>query len=515
MIRCVVVEDEPPILRAIVQMIESCDPRFQVVDTAFDGEEAMEVLKKTRPDVVFTDIRMPIMDGLQLLRETKSLPCKPLTVVLSGHQEFEYAKEALKLGVHDFLLKPISRDSLVELLDGLADICLQGARERQLTLLKEWVDSGTPNVPSREAKSLFAPYREAAYLLVCVGSFQSFPTSLTLSFREYWKRHPIERLLPEEPRGERWIVDGRNDNEKVLIVSANAGDGPAESMLETAAGKLYEELTRYDWPVTLVKGSRAVDISDLGFYLQKARIVLNHSSRFGHSTITANDFEEHSPAHLAPNNQMEGIFQKLNRQSPEYFKHELSKLIDAANAQRLPQIRLEHALRQFIQTIVQMLDADAKGQLVHTDLVIRELVSTSPSYRSLHAGMCLLIDEICSSGLLKSDVRESQEEWAERIEQYIQANYHNPISLQSLSDTFGFAPSYLSRIYREHKGQSPIDYVIKLRMNKAKELLLLEPALPLKQISEAIGYEDSFYFSRLFKAQTGSSPSEFRKRKSP
>lgn len=514
MIRCIVVEDEPPILRAIGQMIESCDERFQVVGVAYDGEEAMELLERIRPDVVFTDIRMPVMDGLHLLRAMKTLSYQPLTVVLSGYQEFEYAKEALRLGVHDFLLKPITQDTLVELLHGIAELCLHGTRQRQLSLLKEWVDTGSPNIPTKEAESLFTPYREVAFLLICIGSFQSFPSSLTLSYREYWKRHPLDQLLRQYRGGDYWIVDGRNDNEKALVISGYPGTD-LEASLDTVAQQLYEELSRYDWPVTIVKEGRAITISDLGFYLQKARIVLNQGIRFGHSMLMTNDFENSLLPDLSFNNQMEDIFQKLNRKSPEYFKHELSSLLQKASEQKLAQIRLEHWLKHFIQTVVRIWGAENKGHLVHADLAIRELTSTSASYRSLYAGISLIVDDICSTRLLSSNTRESQGEFADRIENYIQTHYHNPISLQSLSETFGFAPSYLSRIYREHKGQSPIDYVIKLRMNKAKELLLLEPALPLKQISDAIGYEDAFYFSRLFKSQIGCSPSEFKKLNTP
>ena len=112
MIKLVIVDDEPFILRSIKSEIEQLRAGFEVVGTAYDGEEALAIIEMTSPDVVFSDIRMPIMDGLQLIEHLKTQKSNIITVILSGFQEFEYARKALQLGARDYLLKPIKTAEL-------------------------------------------------------------------------------------------------------------------------------------------------------------------------------------------------------------------------------------------------------------------------------------------------------------------------------------------------------------------------------------------------------------------
>jgi len=108
----VVVEDEPLILRNIVKKIESTDIGFAVTETAKNGQEALEIIKNDPPDVVITDIRMPILDGLQLLQHLYSLEPAVRSVVISGYNDFEYTRKAIQYNVRDYLLKPVETDEL-------------------------------------------------------------------------------------------------------------------------------------------------------------------------------------------------------------------------------------------------------------------------------------------------------------------------------------------------------------------------------------------------------------------
>lgn len=111
-----VVDDEPLILRTIKRNIESAHDRFVVVGEALNGEDAFELIQATKPDVVFTDVRMPVLDGLGLLEKLRSLPNPPISVVVSGYEDFQYVKHALRLGVTDYLLKPVQRQELTHVL---------------------------------------------------------------------------------------------------------------------------------------------------------------------------------------------------------------------------------------------------------------------------------------------------------------------------------------------------------------------------------------------------------------
>ena len=121
MIRVMIVEDEPHAQRRLQRMIERLDDFFRIEATAMDGEEALDILKTTRCDVVFTDIRMPIMDGVELMQRVRRQYPEMMLVVLSGYSDFSYVSEAVRSQAVDYLLKPLTEEALSGLLSQLKE----------------------------------------------------------------------------------------------------------------------------------------------------------------------------------------------------------------------------------------------------------------------------------------------------------------------------------------------------------------------------------------------------------
>ena len=136
MLKVFVVEDEPFLLRTIKQMIVNSHPGFSVVGEALNGRDALSLIEELRPDILFTDIRMPFMDGLTLIGELKKRGLDPITVILSGYEEFEYAKKAIRLGTFEYLLKPLSYEILEELLTNLYEKWNDKEHRQQTELLQ-------------------------------------------------------------------------------------------------------------------------------------------------------------------------------------------------------------------------------------------------------------------------------------------------------------------------------------------------------------------------------------------
>ena len=116
MIKVLVAEDEKPLLRGIKMLVEEIDSHFTVVKCAVNGKEAIEYLSANRVDVVFTDINMPIVDGLELMKYLSAEHPETIVVVISGYNDFEYAQKAIRFGVKEYLLKPIVKEELAAIL---------------------------------------------------------------------------------------------------------------------------------------------------------------------------------------------------------------------------------------------------------------------------------------------------------------------------------------------------------------------------------------------------------------
>lgn len=174
------------------------------------------------------------------------------------------------------------------------------------------------------------------------------------------------------------------------------------------------------------------------------------------------------------------------------------------------QLKLERLLKQILGILYNSISVMPENRTVEFDMEINELISNSTSYKILYDGFSSIVDDLFR---LKSNIHEDDDNQTllvEKVEKNLKANFSNQINLQSLSAHFNVTPQYLSRVYRRLKGMSPSDYIIELRIEKAKELLMINPPIVLKEIAEAVGFNDPFYLSKVFKSVTGKSPSEFR-----
>jgi two-component system response regulator YesN len=136
-ITVVVAEDEPVILRSTCRLIQDTDADLHVVATAMDGKEAFEKILLYDPDIVFTDVKMPVMDGLDMIEQTRKENLRSHFVLITGYERFDYARKAVSMGVNDYLLKPISIEKLTDCVTGLKTLI---RRERQEQLIKSVSD---------------------------------------------------------------------------------------------------------------------------------------------------------------------------------------------------------------------------------------------------------------------------------------------------------------------------------------------------------------------------------------
>lgn len=492
-----IAEDEPIILNNIAKKVEKVSPDITVVGKAQSGMEALDLLKNTPADIVITDIEMPGMNGLELIRALKKDYPKIHIIVLSGYSNFEYARTALRYGVEDYLLKPVEQETLSELLLTLCSMIAEerrsSSREILSLALNESTDQAPPYTFGNEGLMLFhitlgnlLPETEGASFL----SERMFPSLWSgLNFvRSFEQISDVEHL---------WLIDEQSSAQKFLILHIPRTRMSADYFCLLLKQELSRSLGTVPFLVLTCK--ETISYHQLW---QKARIlrsaakILNRPFRQTYATVS-----DAEPPKAPETNRIRKDMQLLLTLSTE------TAYLQCIH-RTLPEICQYPAsvLHLYIREIFQGMHQCFQINLQDCDAASSAFFARIPSIKS---------EEECYT-CLESSLREL---WTQasshatgstlcsRIAQYIELHLTEPVSLTGLSERFGYTPSYINRIFKKEFGTSPLQYLTDLRMTRAKEILRKNSDINIKSVAMSVGFDDPRYFSRVFKNETGYTPS--------
>ena len=279
MIKAVVAEDQPLILRNIKRQIEAYSNEVKVIGEAIDGQMALKMVKEFKPEIVFTDIRMPVMDGLQFITEAKSASPGTRFIIISGFAEFEYARQALKLNVSEYLLKPVSEKDIHQVLEKMIKVIKIQNEEHEFHILTDIL-----NKKSLPPVSNNLSYNTFSVFLLCAGGYSNFIIDYENPFNTFWSEIDFESILSlDVPQNIKfWCFDGKNLNEKVVIFGFRDCE---PNIIDFLPNKLINDLSRYNIPINIVASFFIQDIKNLGIEHQSIREVLRKNLIFGKSNF--------------------------------------------------------------------------------------------------------------------------------------------------------------------------------------------------------------------------------------
>jgi len=188
--RVIVADDEKLIANTIAKNIADCDPSFEVVNVCYDGASAYEAVDRYNPHVLFTDIKMPLMDGLALIENVHNAYPSVRCVIISGYNEFEYAKTAIELKAYDYLLKPLNKFELSKTLRKIKDELLS-----EQALLNTERDADAENIVKSIIKYLHANYSKEINFTQIANEYNFSASYLTKIFKEHTGTSPIKYLI--------------------------------------------------------------------------------------------------------------------------------------------------------------------------------------------------------------------------------------------------------------------------------------------------------------------------------
>lgn len=531
MLKVFLAEDEFIIREGIKNNIDWQAHGYEFCGEASDGELAFPLIQKLKPDILITDIKMPFMDGLALSRLVKKELPETEIIFLSGYEEFDYAKEAIQIGVARYLLKPINGDALLAEVDIVAEDILKKHREKEI---REKYQKEMEENSLKEQKNLFQ------HLVTGDCSVEEFlltSEKLGLTITAPWYSIVLLKIESikhdyEEYSGSIVAVDQKitelADPEHVLIF-----DRALEGKAFLIKADTKEEVVNYQNAYldnirkVLAEYSQLRYFGGIGTPVNRLREIPasfeNASHAFAHRYLVEESCILDSV--LLEN---EGITE------PDDFK------ISAVNPQQIDRAKMQEFLRTgdldevvyFVDEFFGKLDGGAMQSRIFRQYITMDAYFSISDFLK---GLGLSKDEIETpdqdSSILQNEknamnyivrimekaliLREKKassryEDVVSEVLRYIENNYADEeLSLNMLASHVNFSPNHLSMIFSQQTGQTLIKYLTDFRMNKAKELLRCS-GKKSSVISVEVGYKDPHYFSYLFKKTQGMTPTQYR-----
>ena len=525
--RVLLADDEEEIRAGISRKIDWASLGFLLVGEAENGEVALELAEQLHPDVVLTDIKMPFMDGLELCRRLKqSLPAAKL-VVFSGFDDFEYARQAVSMGVSEYILKPINAPELTAVLNKLRDqLDQQRLERRDMETLRRRYDESLPvlrelfytrlldgNFPSDQIAA-----RAARYEI----TFGPGPWTVALAFAG-------GSLDEEAARDELLLLSVRAFLEEHFCLKGCSvravlyGDIVAlliQLKDEQSLYPLLKELDRLSllsqsylgFSLTVGVGRLCCRLEDLHRSAEEARSALDYRVLSGGSRIIyIGDLEPQSSAALSFEEEDQRVLSSaIKLGTPEQVEQVIRTLTERLRQAGLSSSRCDLFLLELIACLVRLARA---GGVAVEDVFGSNFTGAVPisDFSSLDE-LCQWLEAHCLKlhDLLGRQRLNSTGQLIERAKAFIADHYTDAqLSVESLCSYLHLSPTYFSTLFKREVGMSFIAYVTQVRMERAAQLLQNTDEKTYR-IAEQTGYADPNYFSYVFKRHFGISPSKFR-----
>ena len=534
-IKVFLVEDEMVIRNGIVKSINWEKEGYRLVGEASDGELAYPMILKEKPDILLTDIKMPFMDGLELSRLVKQELPDTKILIFSGYDEFEYAKEDIRIGVTEYLLKPVSSAQLLEVMRRISKQIEQDREEREM--LRQYQEDMKENV-ERERQNFFSHViRGEVSIGEAVKNGKKYGMDLSAGFYSIilFKifSTPEENIVSEHIWKICEKIETKVDEIPYAYYFQRGIDGWVFLLTAESKEQMEERQKNLcDCLAEIMKNERKVEyFGGIGKPVERIRN-LGQSFRDA-ERIFAERFTRQSNQFLSGFEKMDVYkddeFQikdlgdvGKSREMIEKFlnngtKEELEELMDTYFI-RMKEDKLQSTLmRQYIimDIYIVIMSFCEKIDAVNHDYQqeTEKLKSTIQNMNSV-SEIRLYITYMLNQAIeLRDSI--SKKRYADIIkaaEKMISEHYMSEeISLNSVADSVGMSPSYFSSVFSKESGKTFVEFLTETRMEKAKELLMCS-ALKTSEIGYEVGYKDPHYFSYIFKKTQGCSPKDYRAR---
>lgn len=530
MYKIILVDDEEEVRRGILNKIQWSEHGFEIIGEAENGKEALEMVEKNIPDIVITDIKMPFMDGMKLAKILYERFPTVKTIILTGFDEFEYAKTAIKLNVIEYVLKPISSKDIIELLISTKEkLDREFEEKKNIKMLEEIYIKSLPilrekflssiirgNINSDEIKEKQKKYNinlHGEAFLVSVAAIDYSIENINNKDKEiliFQVLKLTEEIISKYSAGLVFIED---DN----IIILNISQERDKKLIIEKSSKVLEEIRQsifkyLSLSVTIGIGTSCENLSGVSLSYKNAIAALGYRIILGNDRLIFIDDVE-------PKREDEIVFDKLKeRQLENSIKagtkediystvEDLFKVIEASNTSvEYYQIYLIQVLTTIIK-IAKDSNVNMKDIFGENFNFFIELYkfSTLTEVKEWIKKSSIKISEYIIKG--REDLSKLL---VDRAKEYIEERFHDSeLNINTICNHLHISQAYFSYIFKKDTQTTFVSYLTQIRMTKAKELLR-NTNMKTFVIAEKVGFSEPNYFSYCFKKNLGKSPSEYR-----
>lgn len=522
-----IADDEGIVIESVSILIEKNFGDTCLIKSAKTGRSVIELAGEFRPDIIFMDIQMPGINGIDAMKEIKKMDSSIIFIVMSAYDKFNYAKEAINLGVLDYLMKPTNKNKVISTLERAMRIVDEEKERRSRELLiKEKLETVIPiiengmiysilfkeeNTKDKDNfKELLGISESIGYMMVIrygdlnengnltnpVGvsvKAQSFYPILREITKEFFKAVIGPIMVNQVVAFVPWDKSEMEYNERIIIienarklirklknhidVDFSIGIGSVKSLEELSAS--YKEA------IIAIKQNRGkvvhfndipTDIQYENNHPEEAEKILLHLIKKGdviRARVEADSYFEWLLANCNKN--------KLDIQTKVF---EL----------------MIHIEEEAYSIGVKVYSFNNRGNYLKLMIELNDIAE-------LKTWFLEKISEVCTNIITYKEVQSNT--IIKKAKEYIINYFHKDISLDDVSREVDISPYYFSKLFKDDTGENFIDYLTNIRIEKAKELLL-NKELSIKEIGIKVGYSDPNYFSRIFKKCINKTPTEYR-----
>lgn len=532
MLKVLIADDEKKVCQLIVNLVEWEKLGFEIVGIVNDGISAYKFIQETPVNVMITDIRMPGCDGMELIQKAKVLYPDLHIVIISGYSQFDYAQNAIRYGVEDYLLKPLRKKDMMATLQKILDKYKEEIRDAEKW---EEIQKKLEENEKKVKRSLLGDILKRPEKFGGFFVREKINEEYHYHFREGYFQALIVKILPGKRKGDA-------DTRRVLlekgieILKEDLGPVCDEVVFQIIDGEICGLLnsgeSQFQGIHRKLKKVR-LDITKFQDVFGEIKVYMAIGGKKEHMQKVLESFSEAGEAMQDRFYFGEAsLLEKRGEAQPDHADNYITntfkkRFLNAIEIVDLDNIRkemehLETALKDSTRQDGKVIGEIYKGILRLFYFGAHSYNITIPDqYTELLAQLelCGTINEVMT--YLKDYMINSLRHWMEEkkyvearpiriAKQYIGDHYNQSLTLEMVSGEIGFNATYFSGMFKKETGMNFSDYLKKIRIDNAKNMLL-NTEQTVEDISYAVGYSDIKYFSRLFKKLTGVTPTEFRK----